>query len=823
MVTGDCQIVYAQTTPTATPLGNGWYDVGVMNVPAGTTSLTIEYSPTEGGNVAAPGALALVQNVATTTYDLDGENLSEVDSDNNVTATAYDSFGRTVAGFQGQIITTSAPASEYTSSPYPQWTFGNLAPNSLLTYNVYAYSTAAPSTFPTVTGGSGQPTWLSTPTAGTPLGTDWYLLGTVPVLSSTSSLQFKYSSGGAPTEMAIDDQTSAMAFDADGDLLQKTDALGQVTAFQYDALNRETGEQWYPNAIDVGNPNDATNKIAYTYDLDNEILTAQDDYSAYKYTYNSLGEALTVDNEGSETNGTPNVPDVVLSSTYDADGNRTSLSATIGTTNTPDFVNGYTYNSLNEEVQVTQGPSSGHDYADNKQVNFTYYANGEVATITRLAGSLNAEVAQSAYTYDGSGRLTKLTHTAANGSTTYANDTWTHDADDEVTSFTNAANITSYSDENVTAYSYDSTGELVSATGPQNQGNTSNSLSNQYDANGNATTLNGAGAAIGPNNELLSDGAYTETYDADGNLKSQFNSSSSTLIQYTYDNRNRLTGVTCSVNGTESYSIVYTYDMFNNLIGRTVTTYGTGGTTTTQRYVFDGTNMVLAFDGSGNLTDRYLWGPAVDQVLADENYSPGSSGEASNGGLPTSPGTTLWALGDNQNSVRDVVTDAGTLEQHIAYSPFGQQVSGLTTTGSVVPSFAFGYTGTYTDRVTGLQLHGVRWYDSAVGRWLSEDPAKYGRNWYSYCSNNPTDATDPTGLHPHPLAGEVRDDAGRICASWRLRPWNCWFSARRSRSSSNCETRSKRHTRMPAPRFGDTRADRTSQRGRLGSDSRELG
>jgi hypothetical protein len=30
--------------------------------------------------------------------------------------------------------------------------------------------------------------------------------------------------------------------------------------------------------------------------------------------------------------------------------------------------------------------------------------------------------------------------------------------------------------------------------------------------------------------------------------------------------------------------------------------------------------MVLSFDGSGNLTDRYLWGPAVDQVLADEQF-----------------------------------------------------------------------------------------------------------------------------------------------------------------------------------------------------------
>ena len=62
------------------------------------------------------------------------------------------------------------------------------------------------------------------------------------------------------------------------------------------------------------------------------------------------------------------MPDVVLSSSYDADGNRTSLSATIATT--ADFVNNYSYDSLNQEVQVTQGAStvSGHDAVDSKLV-----------------------------------------------------------------------------------------------------------------------------------------------------------------------------------------------------------------------------------------------------------------------------------------------------------------------------------------------------------------------------------------------------------------------------------------------------------------------
>ena len=196
--------------------------------------------------------------------------------------------------------------------------------------------------------------------------------------------------------------------------------------------------------------------------------------------------------------------------------------------------------------------------------------------------------------------------------------------------------------------------------------------------------------------------------------------------------------------------IDYTYDVFNNLIGRQQTTYQSDGvtpaTSVTQRNVFDGTNMVLTFDGNGNLTDRYLWGPMVDQVLADEQLKPSGNGQNQ---LPSSAGNTLWSLGDNENSVRDVVNDSGVLQEHIAYSPFGQQVAAQSTNpGSVV--FVIGYTGTYTDVATADQLHGVRWYDPASQRWLSEDPIGFAggdANLYRYACNNPVIDVDPLGSY----------------------------------------------------------------------------
>ena len=195
--------------------------------------------------------------------------------------------------------------------------------------------------------------------------------------------------------------------------------------------------------------------------------------------------------------------------------------------------------------------------------------------------------------------------------------------------------------------------------------------------------------------------------------------------------------------------------MLENLIGRTVT----GGTSPgTQHYVFDGTNMVLAFDGNDNLTDRYLSGPAVDQVLADEHFSWSSGSNQLPG--PTTPFSTLWALGDNQNTVRDVVTDAGVSAEHTAYNPFGEALpsTGTGAMSYVNPTYetaladmTFGYTGTYTDPLTGLQLHGVRWYNPASQRWLTQDPLGLAAdtNPYRYCGNAPTIYVDPSGLADH--------------------------------------------------------------------------
>jgi RHS repeat-associated protein len=60
----------------------------------------------------------------------------------------------------------------------------------------------------------------------------------------------------------------------------------------------------------------------------------------------------------------------------------------------------------------------------------------------------------------------------------------------------------------------------------------------------------------------------------------------------------------------------------------------------------------------------------------------------------------------------------------------------------------FGYCGNLghpTDPENGLIYMRARFYEPWTGRFLSEDSAKDGVNWYSYAANRPSDAADASG------------------------------------------------------------------------------
>jgi RHS repeat-associated protein len=291
--------------------------------------------------------------------------------------------------------------------------------------------------------------------------------------------------------------------------------------------------------------------------------------------------------------------------------------------------------------------------------------------------------------------------------------------------------VTTSSVDGSTAYQYDAASQVTAATHTSQA-----SESYQYDANGNRTNT---GTSTGGNNRLLSDDRYDYQYDAEGNRTRRTERATGKSEVLAWDHRNRLTSVTTfSATGTKLATAEYTYDVFDRRIARRVDADGNGVFETTQRFVYDGEDLILAFSGSTNvLTNRYLYGPATDEILADEKITTGTAG------------TVTWSLGDNLGTIRDLVqynaaTGTTTVVNHVRYDTFGQIVG--QTNSQFQPWFA--YTGREWDPAVGLYFYRARWYDPRAGRFTSEDPLGFAAgdvNLSRYVGNGPTLWVDPSG------------------------------------------------------------------------------
>src|SRR5579875_77064 len=164
-----------------------------------------------------------------------------------------------------------------------------------------------------------------------------------------------------------------------------------------------------------------------------------------------------------------------------------------------------------------------------------------------------------------------------------------------------------------------------------------------------------AGYQTGTDNELLSDGTYKYTYDKDGNMTSQTNIATGYVTYYSWDYRNRLIEVKQEDNhGNVLNDETFTYDVNNNRIA--VSLNGAAQLYT----VYDVANPYIDFNGSGQLTERYLTNPkGLSQFYGQVSAS----------------GATEWFLTDNLNSVRKVISTSGTSLDAITYDPFGSIVS----------------------------------------------------------------------------------------------------------------------------------------------------
>jgi len=112
-------------------------------------------------------------------------------------------------------------------------------------------------------------------------------------------------------------------------------------------------------------------------------------------------------------------------------------------------------------------------------------------------------------------------------------------------------------------------------------------------------------------------------------------------------------------------------------------------------------------------------------------------------------GTTTsryWYVLDGRGNVVALTDINGAVVDRYAYDPWGE---GLPEGTSETVAQPFRYAGYWWDKELGWYWVSVRSYDPE-GRWLQPDPSEQdGVRTYVYVGDDPTDWTDPTGLHKY--------------------------------------------------------------------------
>ncbi|MEZ6096041.1 MAG: hypothetical protein R3C03_17755 [Pirellulaceae bacterium] len=384
------------------------------------------------------------------------------------------------------------------------------------------------------------------------------------------------------------------AYDGEGNQSKTIDRNGRRREFVYDQAGRLLTELWF--AAGTG---DLVETISFRYDSLGNMLTATDSNSNYLFDYDELNRLTSVDNN---PDGTLDLPRVILSYEYDAQGNVISTSDDSGVTVSSE------YNERNLLKWRKWFDADGSGDVDDARVDFTYTASGREKTIHRYSDlTATTLVGQTNRTYDLAGRSDLLIHTNGNNELLAGYD---YDYDFAGLLLHEARSHQDSQYAQTIDYSYDLTGQLTSA-----DFDTQNDESFIYDANGNRiTSTNGSETAnytTGIANQLTSDGTYRYEYDGEGNQVKRIHLTTGETRTFQYDHRNRLVRVddwstdpgdpnNPAPGAILTQSVKYTYDALGRRMSREVDPDGAASQPSEKEFfVYNGDNVWVDFSEAG--------------------------------------------------------------------------------------------------------------------------------------------------------------------------------------------------------------------------------
>ncbi|WP_214416964.1 LamG-like jellyroll fold domain-containing protein [Sphaerisporangium fuscum] len=531
-------------------------------------------------------------------------------------------------------------------------------------------------------------------------------------------------------------RSTTVEYDAGGNPITVDTPGGGVTTYEYDALNRLTGQH---------EKTTSTHTITTSFGYDaagNRTRFTDGDGEATVYAYNpwNLQVAMLVPATASYTS----VADRRTITDYDAAGRPVKVTRPGGVTVVRAFdeLNRLTGETGAGAETATTAHSFGYDavgrltsagddtfgYDDRDHLvstagpsgtaSFTYDADGRMRTRTDRAGTAT-------YGYDGGGRLSTVRDPLTGGTATYSYDTMdqlkTVDYGGITRSFEYDALHRPTSDTLRTtagvvpaaiAYGYDDAGRLAGKTTTGTAGAAANTYG--YDLAGRLTSWNSVGYEYDDAGNRTKAGTTVAVYDARDQLVSDGSAS------YAYSARGTLRSRTPAGGSASATS----YDAFDRMI--------TDGAAT---YAYDGLDRLASAAGTAFSYSGLGNTPAA---AGAETY-----GRDPAGGVVSVAG--LYAYTDRHGDLTATFTGAGALADSAAYDPYGKVVASSGTKRGI------GYQGGWTDPGTGKVNMAARWYDPGTGAFSSRDtlevnpvPSANG-NRFAYAGGDPVDHVDPTG------------------------------------------------------------------------------